>query len=513
MIEMGRHLKLETIMVHESSKGEKRMWRAGSVAAWHSLLVAIVLAAGALSAQPVVADEPQPEVRALFIEGYSDQLSYQAGDEIKFHISTSAPTYSMTIVRIGTASEVVFSEKKIKGASHPVPANASSHGCGWPASFSLKVPESWRTGYYEAILHVTDNGGAFTQRGPRQAEGRLHFVIRSAHPGRDAKILLQLTTNTYNAYNNWGGHSLYSYHARAKHQGTRVSFNRPAAGQFRIWEQPFVAWAEKNGYALDYAVNSDLEFRPDVLEHYKLVLSVGHDEYWSAPMRDHLEAYIGKGGNVAFFSGNTCCWQVRSEEKGRALTSYKQAYLLDPIFPSGDHRLLTTLWSHHLVKRPENILTGVGFLRGGYHRSHGQFMDGPGAFTVHRPDHWVYEGTGLKANAQFGGKDTIVGYECDGCDFEMMDGLPFPTHRDGTPKTFVILGTCPARWHPDDALWYDRFPRDDKGQPKIGAAVMGVYTRGGTVFTAGTTDWSHGLRGRDAVVERVTRNVLERLGR
>ena len=46
---------------------------------------------------------------------------------------------------------------------------------------------------------------------------------------------------------------------------------------------------------------------------------------------------------------------------------------------------------------------------------------------------------------------------------------------------------------------------------RTGAATMGIYTRGGTVFTAATTDWSHGLRGNDAVVESITRNVLDRL--
>jgi hypothetical protein len=86
-----------------------------------------------------------------------------------------------------------------------------------------------------------------------------------------------------------------------------------------------------------------------------------------------------------------------------------------------------------------------------------------------------------------------------------------PTGRDGTPQDFTILATCPTRWHPDDALWYDRFPRDPDGAPAQGAAVMGTYTRGGTVFTTGTTDWSHGLRGGDPVVERITRNVLDRL--
>ncbi|MCA9056750.1 MAG: hypothetical protein KDA75_23145, partial [Planctomycetaceae bacterium] len=172
----------------------------------------------------------------------------------------------------------------------------------------------------------------------------------------------------------------------------------------------------------------------------------------------------------------------------------------------GGYATLSTLWSHYLVDRPENQLTGVGFLWGGYHRSHGQFMDGPGAYQVHRPDHWLFEGTDLKRDAQFGGKDTVVGYECDGCEMTWQDGLPFPTHKDGTPEGFTILATCPARWAPGDCYWYDRFPTD-----RTGAAVLGIYTRGGTVVTAGSTDWAHGLRGNDPAVVRITRNVLDRL--
>ncbi|MCB1209785.1 MAG: hypothetical protein KDK97_10680, partial [Verrucomicrobiales bacterium] len=161
-----------------------------------------------------------------------------------------------------------------------------------------------------------------------------------------------------------------------------------------------------------------------------------------------------------------------------------------------------------LVERPENQLTGVGFLWGGYRKSHGQFMDDPAEYQVHRPDHWVFEGTNLKRDDKFGGKDTIVGYECDGCELEWKEGLPFPTHKDGTPENFEVLSTCPARWHPDDAEWYERW---DIG--RTGAACMGIYTRVGTVFTAGTTDWAHGLMGKDPVVEKITRNVLDRLGR
>ena len=226
-------------------------------------------------------------------------------------------------------------------------------------------------------------------------------------------------------------------------------------------------------------------------------------------MRDNLEQFIGAGGNVAFFSGNTCCWQVRSEDGGMALTSWKQNFGQDPVYAArGSQATLSTLWSHHLVGRPENRLTGVGFLWGGYHRSHGQHMDGSGAFTVHRPEHWIFAGTDLRRGDAFGGKDTIVGYECDGCELVWKDGLPSPTFRDGTPETFVVLGTAPARWHPDDSEWYERWEKGREGN-----AVLGVYTRGGTVFTCGSTDWAHGLRGGDPVVDRITRNVLERLGR
>ncbi|HXT58240.1 MAG TPA: N,N-dimethylformamidase beta subunit family domain-containing protein, partial [Pirellulales bacterium] len=241
-----------------------------------------VLLLGCVAAVRSFADEPQPVARSLYIEGYADQLGYAPGETVDLHVSTTAPKWSLEIARLGAKTEAAFSKQDLAGAAYPVPANASSHGCGWPSAFSFKIPQDWRSGYYEATLRVADGGGEFTERNRRTAESRLFFVVRAAEPGREAKILLQLATNTYNAYNNWGGHSLYAFHARNKLQGTRVSFNRPLAGQFRTWELPFIAWAERNGIALDYAVNSDLEFRPELLKSYKLVLSVGHDEYWSS---------------------------------------------------------------------------------------------------------------------------------------------------------------------------------------------------------------------------------------
>ena len=448
------------------------------------------------------------DLKPLFIEGYAGRASCVAGDELTFHISTTAPDFSFEITRLGATNTTVLKTNHLAGSEYSIPENASSHGCNWPAVFRIKVPGEWPSGYYEVRLRAEDRGGPYTHRGRRTAESDFFFIVRPKQPGTRGKILLQLASNTYNAYNNWGGFCLYGFNARAKVQGHRVSFLRPPASQFNNWERPFVEWAERNGYELDYCANLDLEEHPELLARYKLVLSVGHDEYWSAGMRDQLEKFIASGGNVAFFSGNTCCWQVRPEENGTALTSWKQWYNLDPVFPTSDHQLLSTLWSHHLVQRPENQLTGVGFLWGGYHKSHGQYMDAKGSYTVHRPEHWLFEGTNLKQGDDFGGKDTIVGYECDGCEMSVRDGLPYPTGRDGTPTNFVILATAPARWHPDDAFWYERFDHD-----RVGASVVGVYTHGGTVFTCGSTDWAHGLRGKDPIVERITRNVLNRFSR
>lgn len=302
-------------------------------------------------------------------------------------------------------------------------------------------------GYYSVIMRGTTDGHD-------TKPGEMFFVVRAAHPGRDAKILLELATNTYHAYNAWGGSCLYSGPDHA-----RVSFNRPIAifetpllpgrdwynpntNCAHTWELPFIRWAERAGYKVDLCTNLDLEMHPEMLRHYHLVLSVGHDEYWSAGMRDNLERYITNGGNVAFFSGNTCCWQVRVEDDGRALVCYKRAHDRDPIFKTDELHRLTTLWSDPALARPENQMTGVGFPYGGYNGLFGEFMEGPGTgtYTVHRPDHWVLAGTGLREGDTFGTKAGIAGYECDGCEFVLEGGglcPPVETARRGILKSWL----------------------------------------------------------------------------
>ena len=144
----------------------------------------------------------------------------------------------------------------------------------------------------------------------------------------------------------------------------------------------------------------------------------------------------------------------------------------------------------------------------------------------------MFDGTDVGYGDVLGAAVGHVGYECDGCDFTYRDGLPYPTGTDGTPAGFEILGTAPAahftrttsvRPTPDNEPSEIEFiaarlfgGRSDANVERIahGHAVLGTYTSpsGGVVVTSGSTDWAHGLAGRDAHVEQITRNILDRLG-
>ena len=242
--------------------------------------------------------------------------------------------------------------------------------------------------------------------------------------------MLALATNTWHAYNDFGGPNLYT-------GGTHVSMQRPMAAGYlykppgkgrRVtgtgapdpqnaahvgyvqlnhlsgyagsagwpdWELPFIEWAEREGFEIGVCTNADLEEHPEVLDGASLYLSVGHDEYWSRGMRDTVEAFIARGGNAAFFSGNTSLWQVRIEgDDHDVMVGYKGFFKNDPLMGTDREPEVTTFWSDVVVGRPENHMTGVSFTRGGYHRIGRNVTSGLGGYTVHRAGHWIFDGTG-----------------------------------------------------------------------------------------------------------------------
>jgi hypothetical protein len=207
----------------------------------------------------------------------------------------------------------------------------------------------------------------------------------------------------------------------------------------------------------------------------------------------------------------------------------------DPVMGTDRQRFLTSIWSDPLMGRPENLTTGLSFCRGGYVRFGRAVPRSAGAYTVWRPDHWAFAGTGLRYGDPLGLGSHIVAYEVDGCELELKDGLPSPTGNDATPKDMTVLASAPARLisntpRENEAIVPLSFDPDAMGDLQYtatilsgdaspsnlarfahGHAVMGTFRRGkGTVFNAGTADWAYGLD-RDPLVQAVTRNIISRL--
>jgi hypothetical protein len=236
--------------------------------------------------------------------------------------------------------------------------------------------------------------------------------------------------------------------------------------------------------AVDVCCDLDLHERgAALLDGHRLLLSFGHDEYWSAEMRDAVEAWTAGGGNAAFFGGNTSWWRITFDDPWTFRRAGHWSDVSDPAHPP----------------RPENAMTGVSFRNGG-ERPLGRHAT-PVGFAVQHADHPLLAGTGLHDGDVFGdgAGEHLVGYECDGAHFDRAAGRPaVPTGVDGTPADFTILGI------------------GDVGRAGWGegnrAATLGVHRPGGTVVTGATTDWPRVLAQGHPGVAQITRNVLDALG-
>ena len=97
---------------------------------------------------------------------------------------------------------------------HETPKDASSNGCGWPVAFTLDVDPTWRSGYYEVVMEI--------DVGEKVRRDYAFFVVR---PSSGARIVIALATNTWHAYNDFGGSNLYT-------GGTHVAMHRPMSAGY-----------------------------------------------------------------------------------------------------------------------------------------------------------------------------------------------------------------------------------------------------------------------------------------
>ncbi|MDP4264906.1 MAG: DUF4082 domain-containing protein [Bacteroidota bacterium] len=317
----------------------------------------------------------------ISIQGFATDISVNKGQTVHFKIQTDATAYTIDIYRLGYYNGN-GARKQGTGTitcslpqTQPSPVTDSVTGlvdCGnWTESGSWNVPSTAVPGIYIARLKRTDNGGA----------SHIVFIVRDDTSHAD--LFFQASDATWQAYNVYGGNSLYTgATSMPGGHASKVSYNRPfltrngggGGGVAQDWlfnaEYPMIRFLERNGYNISYTTDVDAARYGNLLLNHKVFLSVGHDEYWSAEQRANVEAARNAGVHLAFFSGNEVYWKTRWENSidgsgtaWRTLVCYKEGTLGENV--CGNKCDPTSAWTGlwrdgaaYDAGKPENGLTG-----------------------------------------------------------------------------------------------------------------------------------------------------------
>jgi N,N-dimethylformamidase beta subunit-like protein/uncharacterized protein DUF11 len=297
-----------------------------SAGAEHARMTAssLVFAENALPGSPAGV---LPNTAAGAIEGYASEVSAGPGDTLHFHVSTAgAAPYRVEIYRLGwyggAGARLVGCTPTCTGVragqtfAVPAPRADGLVQAAWPVTDTFTLPPDSVSGYYRVRFLLAGGQASNT------------FVIVRAPPGGRSAILVQVPVSTWQAYNSWGGRSLYDIAGTAA-RANRVSFDRPYAWSAPGNQSPmgreysFVLFLEQSGYDVSYQTDLDTDRDPTSLLGHRLVISLGHGEYWTQTMRDAFTAARDAGVNLAFMGANDVYWRIRYEDGGRTIVDYK----------------------------------------------------------------------------------------------------------------------------------------------------------------------------------------------
>ncbi|SEI58016.1 Ig-like domain-containing protein [Arthrobacter sp. yr096] len=309
------------------------------------------------------------------IQGFSTEISVNAGQPIRFKVDTNALTYTIGIYRTGWyggngARKIADVTPSVLRQNQPAcrtDVSTELYDCGtWAVSATWQVPATAVSGVYIALLTRPDTG----------AKSHITFVVRN--DGNRSAVVFQTADQTWQAYNTYGGSDFYQ--GAANGRSYKVSYNRPMATRdgpggrdfYFSNEYPMVRFLEQNGYDVSYISGLDTDRSGAELLNHKVFLSVGHDEYWSGPQRANVTAARDAGVNLQFLSGNEMYWRTRFEPStvdgaaNRTLTCYKETWGNAKIDPSAqwtgtwrDPRFASQANGGGL---PENGLTGTMYM-------------------------------------------------------------------------------------------------------------------------------------------------------
>jgi hypothetical protein len=296
------------------------------------------------------------------IEGYT-RVSAAPGDSLTFHVSADpAESYRIRVFRIGWYGGVgarlvaCLPGCDDSGAARPEPTPGKTEvglvHAGWPVAQRLTIPRDWVSGYY--LVHYVLTSGA--NAGSSAAS---FFILREAPGGPRARMLVQAGASTWQAYNGWGGGSLYEFNSPDARRAAKVSFDRPMTSpgltKALAWDLPLLRFLERHGYDIAYQADVDTARDPATLEGREVVVVAGHNEYWTKGVRDAFERAKSTGTDLAFFGANAAYWQIRYEEDYRTIVGYKNASW----DPETDPQLETDLFRSLVPPRYECALMGI----------------------------------------------------------------------------------------------------------------------------------------------------------
>jgi hypothetical protein len=405
------------------------------------------------------------------VEGYVDAMSVNTGQPVTLRVSSRLGSYVVSILRMGwyngAGAREVYRSGALSGVNYPTPGWDGNGliACNWPAALTVSTL-GWSSGYYLAALIPQTTGAA---------ESYVPFVVRD--DASTADIVMQIPFTTYQAYNGWGGKSMYGGSDGKKAE--KVSFDRPYGANggtqyLFAGDHQIISWLERHGYGVTYAASSDTHRNPGLMNGRRLFLSIYHDEYWSQSMRNNLTSWIGAGKSMTMLSANNIYWRVRFEPNSagtpdRTMVCYKNS----PADPNQAE--ITTLFSE--IGQNEVQIEGVQFA---------SFGDFTAPWIVTNAGHWIYTGTGVSNGTAIAG---LVGTEWD----RAVAGAPADTQIIASSPTTGVYG------------------------PSTHAAAVREPSSGQVLFTAGSIRFpmyfgGYNSPGEDARVSRMLTNVIARIG-
>ena len=442
------------------------------------------------------------------VAGYVASATISPGHVERIYVS--APGSARVRIRVfrigwyrGTGGREVLVSHSLRVAPQPPCTHRFLTGlteCDWHPTLSFAIPPALPSGVYVARLS--------TSTGQRDCL----FVVRTTHP---QPLLAQLPTSTYEAYNAWGGDSLYPGGAdrvgiTGTTQGVEASYDRPydsdtGAGQFFARDVAMVWFLERYRYPVSYTTSESVDADPGQLADHRGLIDFGHSEYWSERQADAFARARDHGTGLLFLSSDTMAWKVRyarapraggqAGRPGQTIVAYKEYAGREPARAQGTGRFADGGAS----------LTGSAYLGCITPRLD---VSGPPTYRYYPwvpapglTPRWLFAHTGITRATQIGG---IAGYELD-------------MRTPASPSSATVIGSGAASCMSSELEGLAPGPRADLAQTTLYTARSGAL-----VFSTGTLGWELGLepvpsaspnapRAPDPRVVGMTRNLLARV--